>query len=248
MIKTFISFIIFLLSIVCGYSNSPHFETGDTLYVWSVDGLLMREAPAFDSKAIKKLPYGEQIIIIEKIDREYEFMIADSVVRNKTTLPRVVLTGKFVKIQYSGLHGYVFDSFLSKLEPMKEDETVSEYFHRTLKLAHVIDRSRRNEEYEFERYVYKNGVIVQRERGRENWWSRLYFIPDISITEGYLLVNKTTGFEKTYKHNLDEGSLSIETLPRKFEPGEIILQTSLFSETTIQIKSHYVVITEEGGN
>lgn len=239
---------ICFLSVLTAHSNNLDFEIGDTLYVWANEGLLMRRAPTFDSPTITKLKYGEQIIVIEKEDRDYEFVVANSATGNKTVFPKVVLTGRFVKILYKGSYGFIYTGFLSKLQPMKEREGLDEYFNRTLGQLQVIDRSKENSENKLKRIVYKNGVISQHVRGSENWWSNLYLIPDISLREAYLLINRLTGFEENYKRSLNEGSTWIETHPTKFEPNEIVLQSSAFEEIVIQMKNSYVVITMDGGN
>lgn len=183
--KNLIFSAICFLNVLDVHSNNLDFEVGDTLYVWANEGLLMRNAPSFDSPTIMKLKYGEQIIVNEKDERDYEFVLANSATGNKTIFPKIALTGRFVKIHYNGAHGFIYDGFLSKLQPMKENEELNEYFDRTLGQLQVIDRSQENSEYKFKRFVYKNGLISQHERGRENWWSYLYLIPDISLKEGY---------------------------------------------------------------
>lgn len=239
---------ICFLSVLSAHSTNLDFEIGDTLYVWANEGLLMRKAPTFDSPMITKLKYGEQIIVNEKDDRDYEFVVANSATGNKTVFPKIVLMGRFVKILYKGSYGFIYTGFLSKLQPMKEREGLDEYFKRTLGQLQVIDRSKENSENKFKRIVYKNGVISQHVRGSENWWSNLYLIPDISLREAYLLINRLTGFEENYKRSLNEGSTWIETHPTKFEPNEIVLQSSAFEEIVIQMKNSYVVITMDGGN
>jgi hypothetical protein len=242
-------FIIFLLFHTQLVADDNDFAVGDTLFVWADNGIIVRKQPSMDSEVLTKLNYGERVIVLEVVDRELEYEMMKSVNIKNQVFPRITVIGKFIKTKLSGSVGYVYGGLLSRLEPMVKGEGLEVYFSRAFgQLRVVADVRHENSDYKFKRIIYTTGAMLQQEHGNENWWSHLYLIPDITLGEAYLLINKLVGFETAYKRGIDEGSDWIETHPTKFELNAIVLQSGPFEETHIKVESHYILITVSGGN
>jgi hypothetical protein len=230
-------------------ADDRQFEVGDTLFVWADNGIIVRSEPSMDAKAIIKLSYGEKVTVLEVIDRELESEIIQSVTVKNQVFPRITVIGKFVKVNLSGSIGYVYGGLLSRLKPMQKGERFEAYLSRVFGILTVVaDVRQDNSDYRFKRIIYANGAMLQQEHGNENWWNHLYLIPDITLNEAYLLINRLVCFETEYKRAINEGSDWIETHPTKFEPNAIVLQSGPFEETCIKLESHYIFITMSGGN
>lgn len=230
-------------------AHSNDYKIGDTLFVWADNGILVRKQPDINSESIKKLNYGERIVIQEIDERNFEYKIMESVTHQKEVFPGITVAGNFMKISFSGTVGYIYGGFLSRLKPINQGEGLEVYFARVFgQLKILADVRHDNSDNRFKRIIYNNGTTLRQEWGNENWWSHVYFIPDITLREAYLLVNRLVGFEKNYKTGLDGGSTWIETHPIKFESNTIVLQTGAFEQTDISVLPGYAVITMRGGN
>lgn len=231
------------------FANSKDFKTGDTLFVWANNGIFVRSRPDINSDLITKLNYGEKVIALEIDDRDFEYEIIKSTKTKKQIFPKISVTGKYIKINLSGQVGYVYGGLLSKLKPINKDENLEKYFDRVFGQLKILeDNHSETSDYKFKRIVYNNGTILQKENGNENWWDYLYFIPDVSLTEAYLLINKLVAFEESYRRGLDESWDWIEMYPINFQPNEIVFQSGAFEETSITKQSRYTVIKMSGGN
>lgn len=228
------------------FAAKKEFSVGDTLYVWANDGLVMREEPRFDSPSVVKLDYGTADTVLEGIGEELEFVEARGIHYNKTTWQRISVFGRFVKIQYMGMEGFIFDGFLSRLVPMHDKERMPDYFNRAYGQLQMIDRS--DEQKESGKIIYKTGIMYEFARGREKAWNDYrYFIPDISMNEAYLLINRSSGFEENYKRQIKARSTYFDPGPLKFSRDEIVIGYALGTET-IENGHWYVAITGGFGN
>jgi hypothetical protein len=243
---------LFIIITICHihlFANSKDLEVGDTLFVWADNGLFVRSRPDINSDLITKLNYGERVIVLEIDDRDFEYEILKSTKTKKQTFPKISVIGKFIKVNLSGKVGYVYGGLLSKLKPINKDENLVEYFDRVFGQLKILeDIHSETSDYKFKRIIYNNGTILQKENGNENWWDYLYFVPDISLGEAYLLINKMVSFEENYRRALDEVWDAIEMYPVKFEPNAIVFQSGAFEETKITKQSRYMVIKMSGGN
>ncbi|HEY5750410.1 MAG TPA: SH3 domain-containing protein [Chryseolinea sp.] len=242
---------LFLLVLVQGFSAfaaTKEFSVGDTLYVWANDGLVMRKEPKFDSPSLMKLDYGTAIVVIEKTGEEKEFVVASTLYRNQKTLPGISVFGGFVKIHYEGVEGFIFDGFLSRLAPLHDQESLDDYFKRIYGQLQTVDRSKKISEYvgyRFKRIIYKSGIISEAEGG-ESWGRHLYFIPDISVNEAYLLINKSTNLAENYKRQRESATYFDQRI-EKFTRNEIVIGYEL-GQQTIQGGENHVLIISGFGN
>jgi hypothetical protein len=202
-----------------------------------------------DSEVVAKLNYGDRVVVLEIVDREVQYEIMQPVKIKNQMFPAIIVNGKFVRISLSGSVGYVYSGLLSRLKPLKQGELFEAYCSRVFgQLVVVADVRHNNSDYRFKRIIYGNGLVWQEEHGNENWWNYLYLIPDISLGEAYLLINRLVGFETAYRRGVQEASEWIEMHPTSFESNAIVLQSGPFEETHIGIEPHYILITMSGGN
>ena len=245
-LQLFIIFVLFHAQLI---ADNKGFGVGDTLFVWTDNGVIVRKQPGMESEAITKRSYGEKVIVLEVVGSELEYETVPSVSIKNQVYPKIAVIGKFIRINISGSVGYVYGGLLSRLKPMVKGERFEVYFARIFgQLRVVANVQDAKSDYKFKRIMYANGGMLQQEHGSENWWSHLYLIPDITLNEAYLLINRLVGFETGYKRGIQEGSGWVEIHPTRFEPNEIVLQSGAFEETHIKVEPHYILITMRGGN
>lgn len=219
----------------------------DTLYVWALNGMMLRSEPNLESKVVMKLPYGQPLVTLEVIDRNTVYQIMPSVTRESKMIPALTVTGNFIRVTVAGASGYVYDGLLSRLKPAVPGEGFEKYFDRTFERVNtVIDNNFGNSETTFTRIVYKNGAVLQQERGNSHW-DYSYFIPELSLSEAYLVYNGVMNFEKYYRQSLEIAG-SPDSHPQSFTENNIVLQSGFFDTTEITIRYKYAIITSSGGN
>lgn len=86
--------------------------TGDTLWNWAVSGLKLREKPGVQAKRIAGIPYGEKVRIME--DGVSATAHTQKTCASPATRDCYTLKGKWVKVEYAGKTGFVFDVYLSR--------------------------------------------------------------------------------------------------------------------------------------
>ena len=92
---------LMLMLILFGYgAGANHFENGATVFVTAQSGLNMRAGPDMEGQVIYYLEYGDEVRITEYV--------------SPMNLLRIDwIDGKWVKVSYEGVTGYVFDGYLS---------------------------------------------------------------------------------------------------------------------------------------
>jgi hypothetical protein len=224
-----------------------YYEQGDTLYVWAVNGMMLRAEPDLNSKIVMKLAYGQQLIAGEITDRDVPYEVMPAATIQKQNIPAITVRGKFIRINLSGTTGYVYGGLLSPLKPANPGEGFENYFDHAFGLLKVtVDEISDNKEIKFKRIVYQNGAILQEALGGGGW-GYAYFIPDISLQEAYLLYNSVMDFEKQYRQSIETSDV-LGSFPVSFEEGKIMLEHGSFDTTEIRILDRYIMITSNGGN
>jgi len=93
-----------------------NYEIGDSLNVYAKSGLNIRSEANSNGEKIKLIPFGHKIKIIDTKN----FELRDTIER---------LPGNWVEISYLGIHGFVFDGYLSKLSiPVSSQKTKDLFF------------------------------------------------------------------------------------------------------------------------
>ncbi len=118
-------FFILLISIPA-LGLSQQYRSGDTLYVWNLDGALLRPQPSFSSGVKDSLQFGTPLVI-------------KSVLRNKPVAEKVVntsvrLKGFWIKAKTGEKTGYIFggDCYTLNPLPMRGGEKSSSLLNRFL--------------------------------------------------------------------------------------------------------------------
>ena len=198
-------------------------------------------------EVIGKLSYGQQLVVVEVDDREFEFEIMQRVTTQKQDFPRMAVSARFIKITTAGAAGYVFAGLVSRLKPIDKKETLESYFNRIFGQLKVLIDIHHDNLDKLKRIAYANGAILQEETGREYWSESLYIIPDVTVLEAYLLINRIHGFENEYKRQVRESNW-IETHPTKFKDDEIVLQLGPLEEASIKRERRYVVVVKKSSD
>jgi 3D (Asp-Asp-Asp) domain-containing protein len=111
--------------------NATNYNIGDTLHVFTMSGLKLRESANTTSKSITTLPLGTKVIVLNTFQFEKKQTVED-------------ISGNWILVSFNNLEGYVFDGFLSQLPvPKKREKAVYDvddrhYFSLDVALRHYI--------------------------------------------------------------------------------------------------------------
>jgi hypothetical protein len=186
--KMVLTTLILVLNFQIGFSINSY-EIGDTLHNWAKSGLKIRAEKGFDSKVIETIPFGEQIIMLERKDEyyshEYEFDIIDSYKVRGTEKDTIKFRGQWIKISFKDKIGYVFDSYLSKLGIPKETD-LKEFLSSEIGIVKVVKALPKIGEGK-EKIVYNNGAYLMNFIGGSTSNFKLV-IPEFSFEEAFQLI------------------------------------------------------------
>ncbi len=94
---------------------------GDSIFVWA-SSLNIRESPSPSAKVVGKVPYGSAVVVVDdsigKVAYKFKAVAEDTLDSGEKTKP-FYLHGFWVKVNFDGTVGYVFDGYLSSLTPIK---------------------------------------------------------------------------------------------------------------------------------
>jgi len=90
------------------FSNS--YKAGDKLYVYTRDGLSLREQPDPKGKLILVAPYGDEVTVQPDSNPRITFTSSN-------------IPGAWVRVKHLDKTGYMFNGFLSRLKPIKNSTT-----------------------------------------------------------------------------------------------------------------------------
>lgn len=181
--------------------------TGDTLYVWAASGLSLRRQPDLNAEKIAAVPYGTALVALSDkfVDAADDVVVeaAPGYTMNDSVSAPVYLNGRFVKVNYQGTTGYLFDGYLSKWPTMRytkiknRDGTIArlefEEFHTYARRTFgILHEWRDSASYSC---IYKNGVTeIQSFIAEEDKEVRIV-LPNLSWEEMFLIFNLMQGYE-----------------------------------------------------
>ena len=121
--KTAISTILLLTSgLSFLQAQVGRYAFGDSIFVWA-SSLNMRENPSPNSKIVGKAPYGSAVVIVDdsigKVAYKYKAVESKTLENGEKSKP-YYLEGFWVKVNFDGTVGYVFDGYLSKINTFQE--------------------------------------------------------------------------------------------------------------------------------
>jgi hypothetical protein len=202
--------ILLLSTLLCSLIASAQ-ET--SLYVAAKTGLSIREKPEAGAKVLDKIPYGIKIIVQDAGEESHQINTEG-------------LSGYWRKVSYSNKTGYIIDSYLFPFPPPKAGiKTMKDYLAQlspSFGSKLVVKSGNEETGSELRKQLYKNGGEWHEFRGYE-YGSDTYFLPDLTIQQGFLLVRMIAEFseaigekdefptkDKTVKKGEREYSIKIE--------------------------------------
>ena len=108
--KTPIIILAFFALAQSAQAQQPNYQAGDTLNIFTIAGLKLRESHSLSSRVLASMKLGEKVVVqsVFQTDRTYYQVIEG-------------FTGHWVKIKYDTLVGFAFDGFLSALPVPREN-------------------------------------------------------------------------------------------------------------------------------
>ena len=197
---------------------------GDTLYTWAASGLNVREAPNTRSKVIDKANFGEPVLCKgEKHWQEYLYgsvKIKDVQPIGDKETKTLTLKGNWVFVKYKDIEGYVFDAYLSKLQPPAKESNIYilESFKKEFGVVKHIGPQDSLSESGGNKVVLGNGAFLE-EHYSESGGGITMTIPHFSIEEALLMIMYYDGYaldiiqkgENTIEIHQETGGYTIST-------------------------------------
>jgi hypothetical protein len=163
----------------------------DTLTVMAKSGLFLRAKADVKSTSLKKIAYGEKIVLLPDSIISGEFKIEE--------IKDFFITGRMIKVNYNGIVGYVFSGFLTKF-PMPASNKTEARLHDLYYLQSSFSSIGK---YDIERYNECKGddedcLCASREKfegGIEHYFNSCsekgvgvnITIPKMTIVEAYFM-------------------------------------------------------------
>jgi hypothetical protein len=174
----------YCLLALCGIAEAiGSYAVKDTLYVLTVSGLRLRNAPKLEAGARTVLPYGAKVVV-QELTTEH-----DSVAET----PQYSIKGSWVKVASEVGSGYVFDGYLSGFRPpaMATDDAPGETIEAYLANQYAaksarLPASKRPGEFN---QVLDHGIKFSKRIADDSSAYGRIMIQDISLEELYLLAN-----------------------------------------------------------
>ncbi|AYB34484.1 hypothetical protein [Chryseolinea soli] len=229
---------------------APRYKTGDSLYVWTLKKLQVRDKAG---KVIGALSYGDRVVMFQ--DDEYAKIPIQALPTSTTDgreNPPVMVWGAYVEIGFQNLRGYVFDAYLLKFPPLKtlssgRREFLPDYFARAFGLMKTLKDQQQNEPFQLE-YVYNNGITYSRSYVI-CCWSTVMMIPDFSMTEAFVFLSYVGGLESYFKDEYIETERPV--IRAEGEQGREPTYLSFKFEVqlySIRKVNDFLIITDDGGD
>lgn len=187
--------LIISLGCITSISAINRYFIGDTLYVWADGGLVIRDAPGIKSNRIGEIAYGEQLVVQEGKYYRYEEEELTIIKKSQDDKGHVFLPvkiqGKWVKIKYKNIEGFVFDGYLSVMPaPGLINNEYPELYEYIQKHFVLLSESKRSEdEYIFTNHEYTGGISMYGFASKSGY-SRLV-LPQFSLEEVLLLLKNS---------------------------------------------------------
>ncbi len=194
------------------------YAKGDKLYCWAKSGLTIRNEPGFKSSKIGLIPFNLSLTSQDfKDSQASDFPIVETYKGYNTEIDTLQLFGKWVKVKFDEIEGYVFDAYLSHLAaPIGNDHF--NFFNQNYGLVAqksdttIIER-------EVNTLVWSNGSSYK-SRMLEGGPEFRYILPDFSLEEAIILFNSvysdiTKREQKSNTHiilYLEMGELEIKNI------------------------------------
>ncbi len=204
--------LFFILLLISQNLIGANYQKGDSLYVWADSGLKIRSEPSLKGEKMNLIPYGEKVKIIQENLRTIPLKVNELKLKSTNGKVEVFdIEGFWVKVDWNGEEGYVFDGYLSKIETLSIDsltkatERLMDYLHRISFLRRHVKERLPNSDYIRDSLHFSNGMNIFN-ASSTGWGTQEFVIPDCTITEGYLIANKLFELKHYGKSDLTEGN------------------------------------------
>lgn len=168
------------------------FKKGDTVNVWSIDGLALHEKPELASQKSLTIPYGEKIIVADDEIATKKLSVNLNIAYDPSNAGKdesYKLKGHWVKIHYNSHEGYVFSGYLSKMPCFKKAkhgfESDEAYLKRNYGEPITTIKKEKARKATTTTTKYKNG-IVQIESTCEGCVNDELYLTNLSYQEALL--------------------------------------------------------------
>ena len=223
--------ILFLLTIsmVCEISAINIYFQGDTLIVWAEGGLSIRDTNSISGKRLGVIPYGEKVIVKStKVFRygEEKIKLTSAFQEEETKYLGLSLYGKWVKVIYGDIEGFVFDGYLSKnsaplLKENGPSEDLQKYILREFGLLRQKDTQGSHAMY------YGSGVSFFNLGTTGSAYVR-YILPEFSQEEIMLFIKNSrmtneNGAPKIYENKFIKDN-NIRTMKFVYDIGNMTIK------------------------
>lgn len=150
-----------LVASYCPAKASRILNSGDKLNVWLLDGIQVKESPAEKSKTLATLTYGSSVTVIKERTHKKELTVD---FKSDAFKAPYKLKGKWIKVNFNGKAGYVFDGYLSGMPVLHKDkqgnfEQEEDYLKRNYGVL-KIEKSVPKKDTEKKITYYKNGNVL----------------------------------------------------------------------------------------
>jgi hypothetical protein len=208
-------------------------------YVWGMQGLNLREAPAADAHVVAKLEYGTPLLLTEQ-DAEPKtysvelFPAGNQLVKGCDSRPQVALNGRWIKVKTLNQQGYVFDRLTLPYLPSKQYEAWQSYIIDSFDLT-KNGKSIVKDKTDITDYLTQGTRKVTMTQSESQEYSSGYstdvFIPDMGFEEGlvyfFALSSPPTMWNCNYKQNASfEFNTEYENFQISAERGGVHFVTS----------------------
>jgi Bacterial SH3 domain len=228
---------IFLLFISSRIFAIGDYAKGHYLYNWKNSIINIRLEANTQSEIITTISFGELCIVVDDECKKHPFSVQElppekPIDEFQKAFQGYVIKGFWVKVKLkSGIIGYVFDGYLSKLKP--SFELTESYFEKSFKLIKATSKKypKSISDGAFSKNkFYKNGSYIIENGGNYDGHYH-YFIPTITVEEGYFIMLKTQ------PNTLELGkSAGDDTTTIQFIDGNLTFSSTLEAISVTKIK------------
>jgi len=181
--------LVFMLSVTVARAQftAQYFSVGDSLFVWAKDGLSLRSEPLAKSSKKRGLSYGTPVVVVGGSKSDSITVIPAATDKEGQRTPAFRLHGRWLRVSAGRDTGYVFDGYLSKMEPFKPKQ--GKHFSISAWLEQTSSKLSTREYPNGHTIAYANHIVESEHHGEGGGYSRYYFPRDWSFHDGFLLLN-----------------------------------------------------------
>ena len=203
-----------------------YYRPGDTLWIWAKSGLNLRDAPNLHGTIIGKLPNGSRVVTLEYCSGDSDLVVSE---KPECSSEEIVernfrIAGRYVKVRWGNVTGYLFDGYLSKLPTIVKNKNLDyrgtyeepfyvEEFKKHFALLSVetyqdpMDPT--DEAYHHKKYLFEKGVMLNYYYGK-GFEFEIILPLGISLEEAFLFYLHVHAASEDCIVDQTDSSISIE--------------------------------------